>query len=64
MKCKQTDRQTDRQTNKQTENGYSGRKHDLLSKFSPLDYPWGEDGYLSDEGGDKSHLSLEGNGAS
>ncbi len=43
--------------------GYSGRKHDLLSKFIPLDYPWGEDGYLSVEG-DKSHLSLEGNGAS
>ena len=44
--------------------GYSGRKHDLLSKFFPLDFPWGEDDYLSDEGGDKSHLSLEGNGAS
>ncbi len=29
--------------------GYSGRKHDLLSKFIPLHYPWGEDDYLSDE---------------
>ena len=33
--------------------GHSGRKHDLRSKFIPLDYPWEEDGYLSDEGGTK-----------